>query len=101
MNVCGDSDKAFSVYDESQTALVGILAVCCVVCGRAERRCPTQFHSTVLYVQLRQHLLTRRRPSGGAESSQYTLSQYTLESSGERERGEWRERREREDLSVR
>ena len=31
---CGDIDMTFNVYDESQTALVGILAAWrCVVCG--------------------------------------------------------------------
>ena len=52
---CGDSDMTFNVYDESQTALVGILAAWrCVLCvvarsGGARRN----FTRLQLYVQLR------------------------------------------------
>ena len=65
---CGDIDMTFNVY-ESQTALVGILAAWrCVVCGRAERRCPTQFLSTAVVRAAQTALLTRR--GGGGESGE-------------------------------
>ena len=40
----------------------------CVVCGRAERRCPTQFHSTAVVRAAQMALLTRR--GGGGESGE-------------------------------